>query len=50
LEKGPLAGFPVTRVRMVVDDGASHPVDSNEIAFRTASIGGFREGKRIYYI
>jgi len=44
LEKGPLAGFPVVRTRLVVDDGLAHPVDSNEIAFRTATIFGFREG------
>jgi elongation factor G len=30
-------------VRVVVNDGASHPVDSNEMAFRLASIGAFRQ-------
>jgi elongation factor G len=30
-------------VRCVINDGASHPVDSSEIAFRTAALMGFRE-------
>jgi len=41
--QGPLCGFPVERVRMTVDDGAFHSVDSNEQAFRTATINGFRQ-------
>lgn len=45
--KGPLIGHPVVGVRMVVDDGASHSVDSNEYAFRTATIMGFRQGERL---
>jgi elongation factor G len=36
LESGVLAGFPVQDVRVVVTDGKSHPVDSKDIAFRTA--------------
>jgi elongation factor G len=36
LEAGALAGFPVHDVRVVVYDGKSHPVDSKEVAFRTA--------------
>ena len=45
VEKG-LAGYPVVGVRVVVEDGASHPVDSNEIAFRLAAQYAFREGFR----
>jgi len=41
--KGPLCGFPVVGVRMVVDDGAYHPVDSSELAFRAATHGAFRQ-------
>jgi elongation factor G len=44
VEKGPQIGVPVTKVRMVITDGAAHAVDSNEISFRTASVYGFREG------
>lgn len=44
VEKGPLIGCPVTGIRMVVTDGASHPVDSNEMAFRLCSIYAFQRG------
>merc|ERR1711871_813249 len=37
LEKGTLMGQPVSGVRMVVNDGAFHAVDSSEMAFRTAT-------------
>jgi len=43
IKKGPLIGFPIVGVKCVINDGASHPVDSSEIAFRTASLMGFRE-------
>jgi elongation factor G len=43
IKKGPLIGFPIVGVKCVVNDGASHPVDSSEIAFRTAALMGFRE-------
>jgi elongation factor G len=44
LKKGSLIGFPVVGVRAVINDGASHAVDSSEQAFKTAGIMGFREG------
>jgi len=40
---GPLAGFPVHDVRIVVHDGKSHPVDSKDIAFRSAGRLAFRD-------
>ena len=40
---GALIGAPVQRVRVVLSDGAAHAVDSNEMAFRLAAIGGFRQ-------
>jgi elongation factor G len=43
VKKGPLIGFPIVGVRCVLNDGASHPVDSSEIAFKTAALMGFRE-------
>ncbi len=43
IKKGPLIGFPIVGVKCVINDGASHPVDSSEIAFRTAALMGFRE-------
>ena len=41
--KGSLIGFPVVDVRVVINDGQFHAVDSSEQAFKTASIMGFRE-------
>jgi elongation factor G len=46
LTKGPLLEFPVTGVRVVIDDGASHSVDSSDMAFQAAARGAFREGYR----
>jgi len=43
LEKGPLANFPVIGVRVVLQDGAAHPVDSNELAFRLAAMYAFSQ-------
>ncbi len=44
LAKGQLAGFPVTGVRCVINDGASHSVDSSDVAFQLAAVGAFKEG------
>ena len=44
LEKGALAGFPVTGIRCTINDGAAHSVDSSDIAFQLAARGGFKEG------
>jgi len=43
MTKGRLIGFPVIGVRVVVDDGKSHSVDSSEMAFQAAGRGAFRE-------
>ncbi|HLU67601.1 MAG TPA: elongation factor G, partial [Kofleriaceae bacterium] len=43
LDKGRLIGFPVVNVRAVVNDGASHAVDSSDIAFQEAARGAWRE-------
>jgi len=44
LGKGRLLGFPVVNVRVVINDGASHAVDSSDIAFQEAARGAWREG------
>jgi elongation factor G len=43
VRKGSLIGAPITGVRVVVDNGLSHPVDSSEMAFATACVMAFRE-------
>jgi len=43
MAEGPVAGFPVGDVRVVIYDGGMHPVDSNEAAFKTAAFQGFRD-------
>lgn len=43
IKKGTQIGFPVVGIRVAVNDGASHAVDSSEMAFKTAAIMGFRE-------
>ena len=39
---GPLAGFPVVNLKAVLYDGSYHPVDSSEIAFKTAAQLAFK--------
>ncbi|HKE16080.1 MAG TPA: elongation factor G [Kofleriaceae bacterium] len=43
LDKGRLIGFPVVNVRVVVNDGDSHTVDSSDIAFQEAARGAWRQ-------
>ncbi|ODV75635.1 Mef1p [Cyberlindnera jadinii NRRL Y-1542] len=44
IEKGPLIGHKVLGVSMLINDGQVHVVDSNELAFRTATIAAFKQG------
>jgi elongation factor G len=43
MRKGTLIGAAVVGVRVTIDDGAAHSVDSSDLAFRQAAIGAFRE-------
>ncbi len=43
-QKGPLAGYPVVGVKAVLYDGSYHPVDSSEMAFKTATSMAFKKG------
>ena len=40
--KGPLAGYPVVGVKATLFDGSYHPVDSSEMAFKTAAKQAFK--------
>ncbi|MCP1101470.1 elongation factor G [Aequitasia blattaphilus] len=42
--KGPLAGYPVVGVKATLYDGSYHPVDSSEMAFKTATVQAFKKG------
>jgi len=42
LRSGPLAKYPVGDIRIVIYDGGMHPVDSNDNAFRSAAMMGFK--------
>jgi elongation factor G len=44
LAEGPKMGFPVTGIKIVINDGSSHAVDSSEMAFQAAARGAFKEG------
>lgn len=43
MQEGPVAGYPVGDIRMVVFDGGMHSVDSNENAFKSAARAAFRD-------
>jgi elongation factor G len=43
MTKGPKMELPVTGIKIVIDDGASHAVDSSEMAFKAAARGAFRQ-------
>ena len=42
--KGPLAGYPVVGLKATLTDGSYHPVDSSEMAFKTAAMQAFKDG------
>ncbi|KAF0159749.1 MAG: elongation factor G [Syntrophaceae bacterium] len=43
MAKGPKLEFPITGVKVLINDGASHAVDSSDMAFQAAARGAFRE-------
>lgn len=42
--RGPLAAYPVVGVKATLYDGSYHPVDSSEMAFKTAASQAFKKG------
>jgi elongation factor G len=47
--KGPLTNYPVVNCRYVLTDGQTHPVDSSQLAFATATKYSFQQGKNTNY-
>ncbi len=43
MENGALIGFPVLNVACTINDGATHPVDSSDMAFQLAARSAFKE-------
>lgn len=43
MSKGSLIGAPIVGVKMTINDGQYHPVDSSDMAFQVAALGAFRE-------
>lgn len=44
MEKGPLAGYPMTDIKVKLIDGMYHPVDSSDFSFQMAGSMAFKEG------
>ena len=44
MDKGLLAGYPVTGVKVILEGGSYHDVDSSDRAFRVAARQGFYQG------
>ncbi|MEG0767452.1 MAG: elongation factor G, partial [Clostridia bacterium] len=44
LPKGVLAGYPMVGLRAILYDGSYHPVDSSEMAFKTAARLAYKKG------
>ncbi|MBP1564858.1 MAG: elongation factor G [Oscillospiraceae bacterium] len=44
MKKGVLAGCPVVGLKAILVDGSYHPVDSSELAFKTAASIAYKEG------
>ncbi len=44
MRNGVYAGYPVVDITVTLTDGSYHDVDSSELAFKLAAIGGFKEG------
>jgi elongation factor G len=47
MEFGVLAGYPMVDVKVTLEDGGYHEVDSSELAFKIAGSAGFKEAARI---
>lgn len=48
--RGSLIGHPVENIRITLTDGASHQVDSSELAFKLAAIYAFRQVSLVAFL
>ena len=46
LKKGQIIGFPIEGIRVTLNDGQSHAVDSSDLAFQTAAREAFKQAYR----
>lgn len=46
MHNGPLAGYEIESMKVVLQDGSFHPVDSDQLSFETAAKMGYREAAR----
>ena len=46
MRNGPLAGFPLDKLKVTLLDGSSHPVDSDQLAFEMAAKIGYRNATK----
>ena len=49
VNSGSLIGHPVQKVKVVLNDGAAHAVDSSELAFKLASVQAFRNAYQVRF-
>ncbi len=47
MQNGPLAGFPLDKLKVTLLDGATHPVDSDQLSFEMAAKIGFRKASKM---
>ena len=47
MKNGPLAGFEIDSLRVTLNDGSFHPVDSDSLSFELAAKLGFKEAARL---
>ncbi len=46
MKNGPLAGYEIDKLKVVLKDGSFHPVDSDQLSFELAAKLGFKEAAR----
>ena len=47
MKNGPLAGFEIDSLKVTLNDGSFHPVDSDSLSFELAAKLGFKEAARL---